>query len=241
MAPKILPADISKIAKSIFNSPFKDIDDATWIDNETGKITKIPESVEELARANHAERLLSNIEDEKNWLGFYRGMRSPGIIAFNIEKLLGFAWSLIEELLREGLYLNRADAENLFQYCVAKTWHHELFHHFCDVQSFLSGGFRKHRDTEEALAVAYSHLQIDSMDMAYLTHRFICLAYAYRAPGYSDWVNYQTPEQYQMKLIEYLNYPGGVSLLQKGYPLNMLLTDQLEQVTKVRYFKVEWA
>lgn len=240
MGKKILPANISNTAKHIFHNTLNKSEKDKWSDEVTGRIISVPGSLEEFKQRYPAERILSGIEDDRDWLGCYGGMQSPGIITFDVERLIGFTWSLIDDLIGEGLIINLKDIENLFQYCVAKTWHHELFHHFTDVQSFLSAGFQKDRFLEEALAVAYSHLKITSKELPVLTQRFLSLAYDYRAPGYRDWVQYQTQESFQTKLIEYLNYPGGSSLVQRGYPLHSLLIDQLNSVVKFRYIGVHW-
>ncbi|WP_295407187.1 hypothetical protein [uncultured Thiocystis sp.] len=76
-----------------------------------------------------------------------------------------------------------------------KTHQHELFHFHCDVLRQLLGG-QYHRLHEEALAVAWSRLKIieqpwnsriGRMNRVFY-HQLLDAAFAYRSPGYRDWV-----------------------------------------------------
>jgi hypothetical protein len=142
-----------------------------------------------------------------NTLGTYRRMRSPGLITINIDNMQIFFWSIICELSCKNRYtLTREKIEELARLCILKTLYHELFHHFTDVQSYITRKFRYDYFTEEALAVACSRHMVgfEAQNNTPFVSDFLNLAYSYTMPGYRDWVDYKSDEQFLLKLSEYI-------------------------------------
>ncbi len=152
-----------------------------------------------------------------NTLGTYRRMRSPGLITINIDNMQIFFWSIICELSCKNRYtFTREKIEELARLCILKTLYHELFHHFTDVQSYISRNFRYDYFTEEALAVACSRHMVgfEAQNNTPFVSDFLNLAYSYTIPGYRDWVDYKSDEQFLLKLSEYIEIIDPLS--QKG-------------------------
>jgi hypothetical protein len=95
-------------------------------------------------------------------------------------------------------FITKADLEKIAFLVLQKTYFHEVFHFRSDVLRHLFNG-KYDPYLEEALAVAYSRLQI--MEMRSNANTFIGRlgggifntvmdrAYQYRSPGYRDWAN----------------------------------------------------
>ncbi len=148
-----------------------------------------------------------NTRDGINYLGSYRRMSSPGIITIYIDNIQVFFWSIICELACNQKYVfTREKIEELAMLCINKTLYHELFHHFIDAQSYVVNGYVYNYYTDEALAVACSRLLVgyETKNNHTYISEFLELAYSYTSPGYSDWVNYKSEEQFLLKLIEYM-------------------------------------
>jgi hypothetical protein len=133
-------------------------------------------------------------------------------------------WHHLRGLLGQGYYLESAHLRPLATLVVAKTFHHELFHHYADAISRLSHARRVFPD-EEALAVAWSYHAVlaESTDGRTVIGRlprpasraFLLRMYRYRGPGYRDWVNFQTPDAFDAGLAAYLLEPAGELLLRR--------------------------
>jgi len=159
------------------------------------------------------------LASEDDILGTYRPMHSPGVVTLYWDRIGGFMWHTLLELAREGFVVGQADAINLAQLAVHKTWTHELFHHACDVGRHLFGGSCEH-DREEALAVAWSHRRVtrryagrrhiprrprfDDRVNPGLTGAFIERAWRYTAPGYRDWARFSSDLAFSHAVAEYL-------------------------------------
>ena len=146
-------------------------------------------------------------DDDEDYLGSYRPMRSPGIITINVDNIQVFFWSIICELACNQRYIfTREKIEELAYLCIDKTLYHELFHHFIDAQSYIVDGFSYNFDIDEALAVACSRLLVgfeSKSNQAYVSD-FYELAYSYNSRGYRDWINYKSDEQFLLKVIDYM-------------------------------------
>lgn len=144
-------------------------------------------------------------------LGVYVPMQSPGRIILIEGNLRRFYWSLIARLWHRHPYLFPRDLEGAAQLVVQKTYQHERFHFHCDVLCHLLGG-RYDRLQEEALAVAWSRAWIQQMQWSSKAKRmnpalFIDLmegAFAYRSPGYRDWVLFADRARFAPALLDYV-------------------------------------
>ena len=141
-------------------------------------------------------------------LGFHKRMRSKAIIGLNLDNIQIFFWGILFELICNKNYqFSREKVETLAKLCVYTTIYHELFHHYINVQSYLSQHYRYNFEIDEALAVAFSRILIgyESNNHSY-TSEFLDYRFKYTNRGYKDWVNYKSEEQFKLKLWEYLNY-----------------------------------
>jgi hypothetical protein len=108
------------------------------------------------------------------------------------------------------------ELKRLATVAVHKTYTHERFHFFCDVSRHLLGG-AKDRMTEEALAVASSFHAIEAARgqwnspaglLGNAPYRlFLDRIYAFSAPGYRDWINYQSKPAFEDGMVRYLVSP----------------------------------
>lgn len=140
-------------------------------------------------------------------LGSYRRMQSPGRITLNIDNIQISFWSIIFKLICDkGYTFTREKIEELAKLSIYKTLYHELFHHFIDVQSYLSKDYSYDFEVDEALAVAFSRLLVGyetKFNHTYISD-FLELSYSYKLRGYRDWVNYKAEEQFVLKVIDYI-------------------------------------
>ena len=150
---------------------------------------------------------IPNIFDSgKMTLGSYKRMASPGIIRLNIDNIQISFWTKVFKLICKKNYsFTREKIEELAKLAIYKTLFHELFHHFIDVQSYLSENYRYDFETDEALAVAFSRIQIgyETKNHSYISD-YLDLAYSYTLDGYKDWVKYKGEEQFIHELIKYI-------------------------------------
>lgn len=148
------------------------------------------------------------IQDGKGFpLGTFRRMRSKGLITLNIDNLQIFFWTIIFKLCCDRNYeFTKEKLEELAKYCINKTLYHEFFHYFTDVQSHITERYRYDFYDEEALAVAFSRLLIGyeaKNNHSYISD-FFEISYDYKIPGYRDWVQYKSEEQFFLKLKDYI-------------------------------------
>lgn len=177
-------------------------------------------------------------------LGSYTPMSSPGTIKLYLNSLRGLFWHSVKDLHQKGYAFWEDDLEKLARLTVGKTYWHEHFHLFTDVQHFLFSGFNKERLKEEALAVAFSLLKIsEERDRASSVigrianvhySAFLNILFDYRSPGYQDWRNYSSNETFSDGLLQYVNPPNAGRLLANGIPVHSLLQAQLEKVQEFR-------
>ncbi len=181
-------------------------------------------------------------EEGEELLGSYRPMRSPGRITLYQDVFTAFFWHVVGEMVRDGFSFWPDDIKKLVSLAVDKTYAHEHFHLFCDIQSHLVPGFaqRKDRDKEEALAVAFSRLTIQGERAKWQSHvgrighahyaRFTALVFDYRSAGYRDWKQFSTDELFKDGLVDYIDPPDAKRLAANGVPVGELLFAQLDKV-----------
>jgi hypothetical protein len=172
-----------------------------------------PEEIEEAG---------DDTERDDLWLGQHFPMSSPGRIDLHWQRLGSCFWHHLRGLLGQGYYLESAHLRPLATLVVANTFHHELFHHYADAISRLTH-VRRVFPEEEALAVAWSYHAVlaESNDGRTVIGRlprpasraFLLRMYRYRAPGYRDWVHFQTPDAFDDGLAAYLVESAGERLL----------------------------
>ena len=151
-----------------------------------------------------------------NTLGTYRRMQSPGEITLYIDNIQVFFWSIICEMICHKKYIfTREKIEELAKLCILKTLYHELFHHFIDVQSRFMKDFHLDFYIDEALAVACSRHMVgfETQGNQAFVSDFLELAYSYTLPGYCDWIEYKSDEQFLLKLSEYITILKPLSIL----------------------------
>lgn len=186
---------------------------------------------------NHEE---DGVRDSRNYLGSYTPMRSPGRIKLYVDNLQVFFWSIICELACNERYVfTKEKIEDLASLCFYKTLYHELFHHFIDAQSYLINGFRYDFCTEEALAVACSRQLVGfetKFNQTYVSD-FLKLAYEYSSPGYREWINYKSDEQFLLKLIDYM--PLSINLASKGQQLTPICEGILYSIIENPNIEIE--
>lgn len=183
-------------------------------------------------------------QEGEELLGLYQHMVSPGRITLFGDALQRFFWALIHRLGRAGHRFWKQDLEALAHLTAFKTWTHEQFHLFADIQRHLSGGaFRPDRLLEEALACAHSWRQVhQSLSRTPLSRihpsqlrPFLLLAYDYgKLSGYSDWPQYDSQTTFQGGLLRLFDRPEHAFLEASGVPVATLLTAQLPHLDEVR-------
>ncbi|MGO9613753.1 MAG: hypothetical protein ACLPX5_12060 [Dissulfurispiraceae bacterium] len=190
---------------------------------------------EALFREARLEKLLNqrpdvqiegNLPDEETVLGIYIPMSSPGVVCLNLRNIRAFFWGLISECVQMlfGAFVTKPDLERVATLVTLSTYHHEVFHFNCDVLHSLFGG---HYDKylEEALAVAYSRMQVISLRananstigrLNPVLYNFVLrTAYRYTSQGYRDWVNYPDEVNFKAGLIQYIQ-PGSYQKLESN-------------------------
>lgn len=180
------------------------------------------------------------LEEGEEVLGHYEPMSSPGRIVLRVDKLVAFFWHIIRQMVRAGFTFWRDDLDKLAWLSVTKTYQHEHFHLFCDIQSHLVPTLSKDRHKEEALAVAFSRLCIErergrwQSRIGRTAHvqysRFMATLFQYRSPGYCDWKNFASAELFREGLVDYVDPPDAKRLEANGVPVGEFLWAQLEKV-----------
>jgi hypothetical protein len=139
-------------------------------------------------------------------LGSFRRMNSPSIITLYLDNIQISFWTIIFKLICSKKYkFTQEKIEELAKLAIYKTLFHELFHLYIDAQSYLSEHYIYNFKIDEALAVAFSRIQIgyETKNHSFISD-YLDLAYSYTSDGYKDWVNYKGEEQFIHKLIEYI-------------------------------------
>ena len=196
-------------------------------DEEAGAIEEYPLRVEQV------------LVEGEDVLGCYRAMNSPGLITLYWERIGQFFWQIALDINRMGYYMESQDFERMAHMAVYKTYTHEQFHHFCDVARYLCGS-TKDRMTEEALAVAWSYRQVQAQrgtwqsKEARLSSPFYSemmrRMYRYTGPGYRDWVQYQTEDDFLDGIARYLGSAHKDFLSTSGLNVGRILLAMVNEV-----------
>lgn len=179
---KELDIDIKKLSESnpLDNnrkSPLKNLDC-----NEDINIKSIKDLYGDENKENEADILI---------LGSYKPISSPGVVTFYEKDILNCCKYLICKILTDGISVGFDTICFPVIFVVEDIWYHEYFHCYCDYKKYGTDGFD--RDIEEALAVAYSNLQIIRDGPVFLprTYRSLYLAPIGALETYF-WNNYQS-------------------------------------------------
>ncbi len=231
--------DICKEAIRQILLPLKEVEE----DRETGMIRIDPDFLESMQEGFIYEAYQ---EEGEEYLGRYIPMSSPGTIELNGPRLRGFFWSIVNRLQRSGHSFWKSDLEGLAHLTVFKTWWHEHFHLFSDIQSHLlqSASGARTRDLEEALATAFCYRLIMRERSKWQTiigriHAsifapFLRIAFNYRSPGYRDWPQYDDNVRFADGLVTHFSPIRASWLEANGVPVGDLLEVQLEKIFTVQ-------
>lgn len=206
--------------------------------NEFGDIIQDVPALDDLLHPDSDVEIEGFIPDKMDILGTYTPMRSPGVVTLRRRALRNFFWSIVRELLHRklGAFITPADLERISAFIVKKTYYHEIFHFNSDVLGMLFNR-QLEKNTEEALAVAYSHLmtaaerassntQLGRANAVLFNHAFE-LAYRYTSPGYQDWVHYADVIRFKNGLLDYMKPNNYQKLQSNGIAVEDLLYDML--------------
>jgi hypothetical protein len=202
---------LGKIKKLIVEELLKDLND--FLPQEDKKPKKTHDEI--IIDQNTIESIL-NSDNDDNWLGIYKPMRSPGIIVLNKRKIIELSKLIIKENLIIKPFnrnLKTNDIKRIGLMVTDMVLYHELFHYFCDVMI----PFEQHKITnfiaiEEALANAFSFLCLtyEKSDWYYTSlnkYNFRALFFdKIKSVGYRDWVNYQKLDDFIENVIQYIKF-----------------------------------
>ncbi len=136
--------------------------------------------------------------DDDDCVAGYEPMNSPGIIRMHMTTMSHCFGELVKYVIGRGFRLDFKTLRSLAEIRVRKSFFHEYFHHYADIQRILTNLPPYDRMREEPLAVAWSRvkletflkkdLKVSSPDPMYSA--FLRAAYNYQQLGYKDWVNF---------------------------------------------------
>lgn len=241
-------ADIIKMATAYILAPLKEHDWASAKQEDPfGPLIAhsgdIPETMREILEI---EGILERYKHEgEELLGCYHGMSSPGRITLFGDTLRSLFWAIIFRLSRTGYQFWKEDLEALAQMTALKTWKHEQFHLFVDIQEHLAPGHGAvGRLMEEAMACAHSWQQLQLTSPAKrilpsLRRPFLALAFDYgHKPGYADWPQFSSEIAFQGGLLELFHRQELFQLEANGVPVGRLFLEQLNIMDSVQTVNV---
>ena len=173
----------------------------------------------------------------------YKDMKSPGLIEFYMGNVLFDFWFHVVRLSGTGKYsLTVTKVEKLAELYLHSVLYHELFHYFCDVQSYVSGdrsrraaagrgGYRS-SPTEEPLAVAFSRWRVgEEHRISTYVEAFVDSSFNYeKLPWYRDWVNFKGDVVLTKGIYDYVPYDDMNALRAKGVDAPGLLFRSIDAV-----------
>ena len=145
--------------------------------------------------------------------------------------------------LQHGFQLSQSSVAKLSELYLFSIWYHELFHHYCDVQTYLSGYSDRTwrtRAQEEPLAVAYSRHRVGALYSAenYVS-AFLELRYDYtKLKYYSDWKDYLSKKSFQEGLASYVPLPRLHDLRRVGFAPGSFLFDSVPLITSQEHYAI---
>lgn len=175
------------------------------------------------------------LEIEEEILGQYIPMSSPGVIVLNLSTMKKYFKEIVEDMLLAGYSFSFSAFYNMAEICARKTVYHEYFHHYSDIQKLLFG-FLYRKDIEEALAVAWSRLEVDEfcikdLKLYSVTPVFDAYKrklYNYYTPGYRDWKNFSNLSSFSEGVRHYMMPSVSNQLLMNGVNLGLLVLKELD-------------
>jgi len=175
------------------------------------------------------------IEIEEELLGCYTPMSSPGVIELFLNQMKNFLVQIVGDMVSAGYHVSYSDFVRMAEICVRKTFYHEYFHHYSDIQKRLFS-FVKTKEIEEALAVAWSRMKVDEFctkdlklhSVTSLFDAFKRKLYNYCIPGYKDWKNYSISATFYEGICRYMMPSKSYDLLTKGVNLGLALLSELD-------------
>jgi len=208
------------------------------VDPDTGMVIIPNGALGPLTDGIPLERILNTEED---LLGFYTPMASPGTITLCSQNLRAFFWHLVFQLSNNRrLPIMKADLASVADLVVSKTYHHEYFHFFCDIQRKLFPGSEYDFQIEEALAVAHSYACIsrgrDNKSTKFgrmgnvIYPALMVEAFKYNSAGYRDWILYSDDIRFDAGLYNYISPPNSGLLQSNGINVSVLLRAQLDKI-----------
>lgn len=174
-------------------------------------------------------------------LGMYIPMQSPGQVVLFGKNLKWFYWSLVRAIRPSVPYMTKLDLNAAWTLVRMSTYEHELFHYNINVlQEIFEGSYTP--SIEEALAVAWERFKIQDerakwqSQIGRMNGLFCSLlmqrAFAYRSPGYRDWVLYADEVRFKPALLGYIK-PNNYSQLEtNGVDMERLLYGMIGQMEK---------
>ena len=184
------------------------------------------------------------LEYDEDLLGLYTPMSSPGRITLFLQTIRDEFNKHIQDLIRAGYSVTYSDIKNLAYIFIRNTVYHEYFHHYTDIQRYLFGSYHS-KDTEEALAVAWSRMKIEqyTKNKKYWKtpvntppyERFKRNIYNYRQPGYKDWILYYDQKSDDKSIFcdtvrTYTLPSGSTNLKENGVDFNVLILNDIDAV-----------
>lgn len=208
-----------------------------------------PDDVMPNAPENIDDGWVSSIRNTHPFLlGMYIPMRSPGQVILFGRNLRWFYWALVGAVRHRVPYMNKLDLNAAWSLVLMKTHEHELFHYNINVLQEMFGGACT-PEIEEALAVAWARMKIQEKRGVWqssigrmnglLYSLLMQRAFAYRSPGYCDWVLYADEVRFKPALLEYIR-PNNYSRLEtNGVDMQRLLFGMIGQMDK-GYVECAW-
>ena len=200
-------------------------------------------SIEVYGRGDNDE-FIRSIEFEDDWLAVYIPMNSPGRIHLYLYRIKDCFAGFIRDLIRAGYQVAYIDFVNMAKILIRKILYHEYFHHYTDIQRHIYGSYHI-KNTEEALAVAWSRIEIEKycMNRKYLKipsgtrlyDTYKKMIFNYCQPGYRDWSKYYIPDSDHTDIfcesIRQYTVPSGSSrLLYNGFNFDELILSNLNVI-----------
>lgn len=182
------------------------------------------------------------VEDEEA-LGWYERMQSPGRITLNIGRISKSFERSVIHIIRTGHYVTSKEYIEMADLMIRKTFYHEYFHHFSDIQAMLFR-FGYDHDIEEALAVAWSREKMNNyvkdlqnksgnkkkMTNGSLINIFLDKIYRYSGAGYRDWKNYVLQHDFSNQCIHYMFPHSAQQLIKNGVHMHLMVMENLDSV-----------
>ena len=163
-------------------------------------------------KVHKVEAIDNNRDRIDDILAHYERMKSPGKIVFHRNNIISYFLYTTDKLQMElHKSIDRDSKIELAHLLLSQIYAHEHFHLYCDINSYLidKSSFRFDRLHEEALAVAFSHLELiqykrvskikyNSLD-SNVKRLYKNILFDFSNPGYKDWKKFKHQEDVTVK------------------------------------------